>query len=197
MNARDDKDAASVRLYQSFERFQQFDDNHVDFGDKLAKLGSAAAKRTGPKSGQWNVAVHVPLVNKSVKPKKVAPKQEVKRWKGSGINSGDMADSRGSAGRRETAEPVVKSRAPAAQVINIQDKLAHRYTAPLPPEMTMKEAQVRACATRKPVLPRIPMLARFAQEVLTTMSVYFLSFLFKSRQWHTWASKPLPTIHCV
>ena len=145
MNGRDDNDAASVRLYQSFERFQQFDDNHVEFGEKLSKLGSAAAKKTGPKSGQWNVAVHVPLVNKSVKPKKVAPKQEVKRWKG----NSEMPGTGSLAGRRETAEPAVKSRAPASQVINIQDKLAHRYTATLPPEMTMKEAQVRPCAACK------------------------------------------------
>ena len=139
MNGRDDQDAASVRLYQSFERFQQFDDNHVDFGEKLSKLSSAAAKRTGPKSGQWNVDVHVPLVNKSVKPKKVAPKQEIRRWKG----NGDTVGIGGSAGRREAVEPVVKSRAPASQVINAREKIAHRYTATLPPEMTMKEAQVR------------------------------------------------------
>ena len=134
----DGKDTASVRLYQSFERFQQFDDNHVEFGDKISKLGSAAAKKTGPKSGQWNVAVHVPLADKPVKLKKVAPKQEIKRWKGNDDTSSTAASRR--CGEAEV--PVVKSRAPAAQVIKSQNKLAHRYTAHLPPETTMKQAQV-------------------------------------------------------
>ena len=191
MNGRDDNDAASVRLYQSFERFQQFDDNHVEFGEKLSKLGSAAAKKTGPKSGQWNVAVHVPLVNKSVKPKKVAPKQEVKRWKG----NSEMPGTGSLAGRRETAEPAVKSRAPASQVINIQDKLAHRYTATLPPEMTMKEAQVGLCAARQFLLLECKCL--FGKSVLIPKSLCSLSSLFKSRPWLTWASSPPRTIHCA
>ena len=130
------EDAQSVRLYQSFERFQQFDDNHVDFAEKIAKLGSAPPKSTGPKSGQWNVAVHVPFKDKNVKPKKAAPKQEVKRWKDRDGNT--------HAGARRGSEhvPVVKARAPAAQVIKIHNKLAHRYTAQLAPETTMRQAQV-------------------------------------------------------
>ena len=141
MNGEGKGDAGALRLYQSFERFQQYDENHVDFAEKIAKLGSAAPKRTGPKSGQWNVSVHVPLVDKSAKPKKVAAAAQVKRWLGTDgdSNAGSHGARRGGA----EAEPVVKSRAPEAQVIKIQNKLAHRYTAKLPPEMTMKQAQVR------------------------------------------------------
>ena len=151
-------DAAALRLYQSFERLQQYDENHVDFADKIAQLGSAAPKKTGPKSGQWNVAVHVPLVNTSAKPKKVAAAQQIKRWKG----TDDVSNAVSLGARRgEEAEPVVKSRAPAAQVIKIQNKLAHRYTAKLPPEMTMKQAQVKWEPPRHPVpsRPHLPLLA--------------------------------------
>lgn len=151
------EDPASVRLYQSFERFQQFDDNHVDFSEKISKLGSAAAKKTGPRSGQWNVAVHVPLVNRNEKPKKAAPKQDVKRWT-------STAHVGGNAGRRGGGEePVVKSRAPEAQVIKIHNKLAHRYAAHLPPETTLRQAQVRRSSpfpriTPLPCVPPAPYL---------------------------------------
>ena len=132
------KDAAAVRLYQSFERFKQYDENHVDFTEKIAKFGSAGPKKTGPKSGQWNVAVHVPLADHTVKPKKQANQQEVKRWIGGSADGGALANRRGV----EEEEPVVKSRAPAAQVIKTHKRVAHRYSAKLPPEMTMKQAQV-------------------------------------------------------
>ena len=152
MNGEGKGDAAALRLYQSFERLQQYDENHVDFADKIAQLGSAAPKKTGPKSGQWNVSVHVPLVNASVKPKKVAAAQQIKRWKGTDDDSN--AVSLGTR-RGEEAEPVVKSRAPATQVIKIQNKLAHRYTAKLPPEMTMKQAQVKCEPPHHPVPSRL------------------------------------------
>ena len=135
----DPKDPSAVRLYQSFERFKQFEDNHVEFGSKISKLGSAPPKNTGPKSGQWDVAVHVPLVDKTAKPKKATPKQEIRRWNGTDANGTEsMASRRGTQGE----EQVVTSRAPESQVIKIQHKLTHRYTAHLPPETTMKQAKV-------------------------------------------------------
>lgn len=191
-----------MRLYQSFERFQQFDDNHVDFGEKISKLGSAAAKRTGPRSGQWNVAVHVPLVNKNEKQKKTVPKQEVKRWT-STANGGGYASRRG--GGEE--EAVLKSRAPEAQVIKIQNKLAHRYTTHLPPETTLKQAQV--CLGESP-LCSTPLPTYLCAGVTPTLRFRFLDSLYwnslnwalsssicASQRWHTWASQAHRTIHCA
>ena len=136
--SRESTDAASVRLYQSFERFKQFDANHVDFSEKISKLGSAPPKKAGPKAGQWSVAVHVPAPDRTAKPKRPASKQpEIRRWKGGGDGASTSADS-----RQAEAEAAVKSCAPASQVIKIKEKVKHRYTAHLPPEMTAKQAQV-------------------------------------------------------
>ena len=136
--SRESTDAASVRLYQSFERFKQFDANHVDFSEKISKLGSAPPKKAGPKAGQWSVAVHVPAPDRTAKLKRPASRQpEIRRWKGGGDGASTSADS-----RQAEAEAAVKSCAPASQVIKIKEKVKHRYTAHLPPEMTAKQAQV-------------------------------------------------------
>ena len=122
--SRESTDAASVRLYQSFERFKQFDANHVDFSEKISKLGSAPPKKAGPKAGQWSVAVHVPAPDRTAKPKRPASKQpEIRRWKGGGDGASTSADS-----RQAEAEAAVKSCAPASQVIKIKEKVKKDWT---------------------------------------------------------------------